>query len=78
MLRHAADTGTLDQDMAADDDTDGGVWLTPPQVAAVLHVSVETVRRLAREGRLPHIKVGGSLRFKRSVIENLDQLDIDT
>jgi len=69
----AVATANLDQDMAGGDDTDG-LWLTPPQVAAILHVSVETVRRLAREGQLPHIKLGGSLRFKRSTIENLDQL----
>ncbi len=50
----------------------------PRQVGAMLGISTEVVRRLARANKLPHIKVGGSLRFKRSVIENLDQVDTDT
>ncbi|MGI8681284.1 MAG: helix-turn-helix domain-containing protein [Mycobacteriales bacterium] len=62
--------------MAGDDDPDG-TWLTPKQVAGILGVSLETVRRLARAGQLPHIKVGRALRFKRSVIENLDELPPD-
>ena len=44
--------------------------LTAKQVAALLSLSAQTVYRLARQGRLPYIRLHGSLRFRRSDIEN--------
>ena len=37
--------------------------LTPPEVAKRLTVSQSVVRRLARSGELPSLKIGGSRRF---------------
>jgi excisionase family DNA binding protein len=42
--------------------------LTIPDVAALLTVSIATVRRLQQQRKLPFIKVGGSIRFERSDI----------
>ncbi len=77
MLRNVVMPAKLDLDMAESDDPDA-IWINARQVGAMLGISTEVVRRLARADKLPHIKVGGSLRFKRSVIENLDQVDTDT
>jgi excisionase family DNA binding protein len=40
--------------------------LTIPDVAAILKVSIATVRRLQQQRKLPFIKIGGSIRFERS------------
>lgn len=53
------------------------LWLSARQVAGLLGISTEQVRRLARSKAIPSIKIGGALRFKRSVIENLDELPPD-
>ena len=42
--------------------------LTIPDVAALLTVSIATVRRLQQQRKLPFIKVGGSIRFERGDI----------
>jgi excisionase family DNA binding protein len=39
--------------------------LTIPEVAELLKISVSSVRRL-QQGRIPFIRVGGSIRFARS------------
>jgi excisionase family DNA binding protein len=44
--------------------------LTAKQVAALLSLSAQTVYRLASQGRLPYIRLHGSLRFRHSDIEN--------
>lgn len=44
--------------------------LTAKQVAPLLSLSAQTVYRLAREGRLPYIRLHGSLRFRHGDIEN--------
>jgi len=44
--------------------------LTAKQVAALLSLSAQTVYRLARQGRLPYLRLHGSLRFRHSDIEN--------
>lgn len=43
--------------------------LTAKEVARYLKLDVQTVYRLASSGALPRIKIGGSLRFKKSVID---------
>ncbi len=63
--------------MKTDDQTTDGArqeFLTARQLAAVLQVSESTVRRLAREGRIPAIRVTPHLlRFRlASVVEALD------
>lgn len=63
--------------MKTDDQTSDGArqeFLTARQLASVLQVSDSTVRRLARQGRIPAIRVTPHLlRFRLSaVIEALD------
>ncbi len=76
MLQNVVIPTKLGLDMAEGDDPDA-LWINARQVAAMLGISTEVVRRLARANKLPHIKIGGSLRFKRSTIENLDELPAD-
>lgn len=46
------------------------VYLTPGEVARLLHVSPKTVNRWAHEGRLPCIvTLGGHRRFPRVAVE---------
>jgi excisionase family DNA binding protein len=42
--------------------------LKPKEVAELLRVSVMTVRRMARDGRLPAIWVGKTARFEEAAI----------
>lgn len=47
-------------------------YLTPSQVAGVLHVSPKTVSRWAAQGLLPClVTLGGHRRFKREDIEEV-------
>jgi excisionase family DNA binding protein len=43
--------------------------LTVKQVSDYLALHPETIRQMAREGRLPHIKVSNRLRFRPADIE---------
>ena len=43
---------------------------TVEEVAEYLRIHPYTVRRLAREEKLPGFKVGGQWRFKRKELEN--------
>jgi excisionase family DNA binding protein len=55
--------------MAEDFDADVE-YLTPGQVARLLHVSPKTVNRWAHEGRLPClVTLGGHRRFRRDDVE---------
>ncbi|HXG17886.1 MAG TPA: helix-turn-helix domain-containing protein [Methylomirabilota bacterium] len=45
--------------------------LTIPQIAERLQLHVDTVYRLAKAGRLPVVKVGGSYRAHPEMIERL-------
>lgn len=45
--------------------------LTPEEVALVLSLNVQTVRKYARDNTIPAIKVGKCHRFNRDVIRNL-------
>lgn len=47
--------------------SDGTMNVT--EVAEFLHVHVNTVRRLYREDRLPYIRIGRVIRFRRADIE---------
>jgi excisionase family DNA binding protein len=61
-------------------DTEKHELLTPVEVADELRLSVESVYRLSREGRLQALRVGGqngSLRFRRGALEKLLQLTRD-
>ena len=54
--------------MASDDAAEE--FLTPGQVARILHVSPQTVNRWANEGRLPcTLTLGGHRRFRRADID---------
>jgi excisionase family DNA binding protein len=44
--------------------------LTAKQAATLLSLSAQTVYRLARQGRLPYIRLQGSLRFQQGELEN--------
>ena len=49
-----------------------GEYLSPGQVASVLHVTPKTVSRWAAQGRLPClVTLGGHRRFRRQDIENI-------
>ena len=49
---------------------EGRTYLTPGEVARLLHVSPKTVNRWAHEGRLPCIvTLGGHRRFPKDAVE---------
>jgi excisionase family DNA binding protein len=53
-------------------DAGGDQYLTPSQVAGVLHVSPKTVSRWAAHGFLPClITLGGHRRFRREDVEEI-------
>lgn len=53
-------------------DDEGSEYLTPSQVAGVLHVSPKTVSRWASQGNLPClVTLGGHRRFRRRDVENV-------
>lgn len=43
--------------------------LTVAQLAKYLQLHPQTVYSMARDGRLPHLRIGGSLRFKLADVE---------
>ena len=45
--------------------------LTAEEVADLFRVSVHTVRRWCRESKVPHMKIGGSFRFRQDTIDAL-------
>ena len=47
------------------------VLLTAKEVADVLRLSESGVRKLAAKGELPAVRIGGSLRFNRIVVDDL-------
>lgn len=40
----------------------GEIWLTPQDIADILHVHVETIRRWLRKGMIPAIKLRKNFR----------------
>lgn len=74
MPQNKATIARIERIMPRSRDNPDALWLSTRQVADMLGVSIEQVRRLARSGELPSIKIGKSLRFRRSIIENLDEL----
>ena len=44
--------------------------MTAEQLADYLQVEVKTIRKWTSEGRLPHVKLGSSVRFKREDIDS--------
>ena len=53
-------------------ETEDGEYLTPSQVAGILHVSPKTVSRWASQGDLPClVTLGGHRRFRRQDVENV-------
>lgn len=45
--------------------------LTAEEVAKYLRLHPYTIRRLAREGKLPGFKIGGQWRFKKESFEKI-------
>jgi excisionase family DNA binding protein len=45
------------------------ILLTPLELAEMLHVSVGHIYRLVAKRRVPFVKLGGSVRFRRESIE---------
>ncbi len=43
--------------------------LTAREMASLLQLNPETVRRACKAGKLPHIRIGGTLRFSGEHIE---------
>ncbi len=49
-------------------------YMTPEEVGKILKVSPFTIRRWAREGKIPHDRVGPDwkhIRIRRSVVQSL-------
>jgi excisionase family DNA binding protein len=44
-------------------------FLSPPQVARELGLSVRTIRQYMRDGMIPSIKIGRHWRIRRSALE---------
>ena len=61
-------------------DPDAAIELfTVPEVAGMLRVCDETVRRLQQGRRIPFHKVGGRIRFLKSdIVEYLDKQRVET
>ena len=53
------------------------LWLTVPEVAERLHISERTVRRLIREGCLPHRTIGRRIRVSSARLEEWAREDGD-
>lgn len=45
--------------------------LTTKEVAEYLRMSADTVKRLARQGRLPGVKLGHTWRFRKADLEEM-------
>ena len=45
--------------------------LTIPEAAAFLRIGVGTAYALAKEGKLPAVKIGGAVRISRAALEAL-------
>lgn len=48
-----------------------GEYLTVPDVAELLQVNPQTVRRWIWKGKLPHVKVGGTVRIPKSGLDSM-------
>ena len=46
-----------------------GEIMTVPQVAEYLHTCTETIYRVVKKGKIPALRVGRDLRFRRSELE---------
>jgi len=46
-----------------------GAMLTPKELAGELKISRDTVYKLAREGRIPHERIGSNLRFNAADVK---------
>lgn len=47
--------------------------LTPEEVAEHLRITLHTVYAWARTGKLPHIRIAGTVRFRRDALEALTE-----
>lgn len=46
-------------------------FLKPIEVAEIFNISVITIYKLARENKIPHFRIGGSIRFiKKDLIKS--------
>lgn len=50
-----------------------GQLLTRKQAASLLNISLPTLDKYTREGTIPAVRLGGIIRFRRDVIDNLYQ-----
>ena len=50
-------------------DAGGESLMTPEELSAIFSVPSRTIIRLAKQGKMPGIKIGGKWRFKRDMIE---------
>jgi excisionase family DNA binding protein len=52
--------------------------LTIDEVAALLKISVPTIRRLQQQRQIPYLKVGGSVRFsKKDLVSYLEKSRVE-
>ena len=67
--------GSLGMDLGGDvmaNDDEGKEFLTPAEVARILHVSPQTISRWAKEGRIGYVvTLGGHRRFRAAEVRAL-------
>lgn len=47
----------------------GSIVVTIAEAARILAISVDTVRRLVQSGKLPHTRIGSSIRLRRTDLD---------
>jgi excisionase family DNA binding protein len=52
-------------------------WLTQAEAAALLRISIKMLRAETAAGRVPAVKFGRTVRYRRATLLNLDQVDPD-
>ena len=45
-------------------------YMTSKEVAEYFQLNIQTIYRLRKKGKLPTVKIGGSVRYKREDIDN--------
>ena len=74
VLSHAPDSSVKPVKSEPEKLTTSEDYLTAVEVAAVLRVSLRTVRRLLAQGHIPHIRVGRQVRIPRETLTDRGQI----
>jgi excisionase family DNA binding protein len=52
-------------------------WLTQAEAAALLRITTKMLRAETKAGRVPAVKFGRTVRYRRATLLNLDRADPD-